>query len=60
MMFQTQLPRRNPLTIRVTIVLDEANNQKLRLIQAKQIKVSDHSVSFSKVLNEVLKGALKN
>ncbi len=45
--------------IRVTVVLDENNIEKLRGIQAKMIKSSTKSVSFSKVLNRVLDDGLK-
>ena len=40
---------------RVTIVLDEELIRKLREKQAKQIKESSKSVSFSQVVNETLK-----
>ena len=40
--------------IRVTIMLDEELAKKLRVRQAKFIAKSKASVSFSKVLNEVL------
>ncbi len=45
--------------IRVTIVLDESNAEKLRNIQAKLIKSSSKSVSFSYVLNRVVEEGLK-
>jgi len=45
--------------IRVTVVLDEINVEKLRNIQAKQIKHSSKSVSFSSVLNQVVEQGLK-
>ncbi len=45
---------------RITVVLDEDLLKKLRIIQAKQIKDSASSVSFSKVINETLKKSLKN
>jgi len=44
---------------RVTIVLDDANAEKLRNLQAKLIKTSSKSVSFSHVLNIVLEDGLK-
>ncbi|MCH9041456.1 MAG: hypothetical protein IIB80_04775 [Thaumarchaeota archaeon] len=44
--------------IRITIVLDEYNAKKLRTLQAKKICKSEKSVSFSKVLNEVLRKSL--
>ncbi len=44
---------------RITIILDEDLRKKLHEIQAKQIKQSTKSVSFSRVLNEVLRKGLK-
>ena len=45
--------------VRVTVVLDESNLEKLRGIQAKMIKTSTKSVSFSHVLNQVVGEGLK-
>ncbi len=45
--------------IRVTVVLDENNVEKLRGIQAKMIKSSTRSISFSFVLNRVVEEGLK-
>ncbi len=39
---------------RITIILDDDLLKKLHEIQAKQIKDSTKSVSFSRVLNEVV------
>jgi len=44
---------------RITIMLDDALKKKLHEIQAKQIRESKKSVSFSRVLNEVLRIGLK-
>ncbi len=44
---------------RVTIVLDDTNAEKLINLQAKMIKTSSWSVSFSHVLNIVLEYCLK-
>ena len=44
---------------RVTIVLDDSNAEKLRNLQAKMIKTSSKSVSFSHVLNIILEEGLK-
>jgi predicted transcriptional regulator len=44
---------------RITIILDDDLPKKLHEIQAKQIKQSIKSVSFSRVLNEVLHKGLK-
>ncbi len=40
---------------RVTIMLDENLEKKLRKIQAKLIKNSKKSMSFSKVVNDILR-----
>ena len=45
---------------RITIMLDDELVKKLRIMQAKLIKESTKSVSFSKVLNEMVKQGLKN
>ena len=44
---------------RITVVLDDDLTVWLRHIQAKQIKNSAHSVSFSRVLNDTLRKNLK-
>ena len=44
---------------RVTIVIDESIDKKLRLRQAKIIQQNQSSYSYSKVLNEVLRKCLK-
>jgi len=44
---------------RITIVLDEDLVKKLREKQAKQIKESTNSVSFSRVVNEILHKGLE-
>ena len=44
---------------RVTIMLDDDLDRKLRLVQAKAIQSTTSSVSFSGVLNEVLRNSLK-
>ena len=40
-------------------MIDEDNDKKLRLIQAKQIAKTSSSVSFSQVLNEAIRKQLK-
>ena len=45
--------------LRVTVVLDESNVEKLRGIQAKMLRGSTKSVSFSYVLNRVAEEGLK-
>ncbi len=44
---------------KITIMLEDGLLKKLHEIQAKQIKQSTKSVSFSQVLNEVLRKSLK-
>lgn len=44
---------------RITIMLDEDLDKKLRSIQAKAIQNTISSVSFSTVLNETLRNSLK-
>jgi len=44
---------------RITIMLDDDLLKKLHEIQAKQIKQSTKQVSFSHVMNEVLRKSLK-
>jgi hypothetical protein len=44
---------------RITIILEEDLVKKLHEMQAKQIKQSTKSVSFSHVLNEVLRKGIK-
>jgi len=44
---------------RITVVLDSSNVEKLRGIQAKMIRTSTKSISFSRVLNLVVSEGLK-
>jgi len=44
---------------RVTIMLEDDLDKKLRLIQAKAIQSTTSSVSFSTVLNNTLRTSLK-
>jgi predicted transcriptional regulator len=44
---------------RITIMLDDDLVKKLYEMQAKQIKESTKSVSFSSVLNEIVRKGLK-
>ena len=43
----------------ITVVLDESNVEKVRIIQAKLLRGSIKSVSFSYVLNRVIENGLK-
>ncbi|MCH7967915.1 MAG: hypothetical protein IH841_01475 [Thaumarchaeota archaeon] len=45
--------------VRITVVLDNLNVEKLRGIQAKMLRGSTKSVSFSYVLNRVTEEGLK-
>jgi len=47
------------MALRITIMLDDDIAKKLRLKQAKLLKTSTKSVSFSAVLNQTLREALK-
>jgi len=44
---------------RVTIMLDDDLDKKIRLVQAKAIQSTTSSVSFSRVINETLRNNLK-
>lgn len=44
---------------RVTIMIDKEIDKKLRMKQAKMIQLTTANVSYSRVLNEVLRKALK-
>jgi len=44
---------------RITVVLDDQVVKKLRIIQSKKISKSTKHVSFSRVINEELRKALK-
>jgi len=45
---------------RVTITIDEKLESKIRAIQAKKISESKKSISFSTVINEIIKNGIKN
>ncbi len=44
---------------RITIMIDDEIDKKLRLIQAKQIANTNSSVSYSHVLNDMLRKQIK-
>jgi len=44
---------------RITIMLDDDMDKKLRIKQAEMIKKTQSSVSFSKTINDVLRGKIK-
>jgi len=45
---------------RVTIVFDDELIKKLRIIQSKKLAKSECSVSFSRVVNDLVRDSLKN
>ena len=44
---------------RITIMIDDDLDKKVRVIQAKQIQRTNSSVSYSKTINEILRKHLK-
>jgi len=48
------------MTRRITVSLDENLESKIREIQVKMMTDTNRSVSFSRVLNNILKEGLKN
>lgn len=44
---------------RITVVLDDDLLKKLRFLQAKRIKETASTVSFSRIVNETLEKGLK-
>ena len=44
---------------RITIMIDDDLDKKLRLIQAKEITKTSSSISYSQVVNEMLRKQLK-
>ncbi len=44
---------------RITIMIDNELDKKLRLIQAKMIQTSQKSVSYSRVINDTLRRKIK-
>ena len=44
---------------RVTIMIDDDNDKKLRMLQAKHIQREQSSFSFSKTINQMLRKSLK-
>lgn len=47
------------MAIRKTIMLDDDLVKKIRAIQSKQLREQNQSISFSNVINQVLKEGLK-
>lgn len=48
------------MTKRVTIVIDDITNKKVRKLHSRLISESDHSVSFSRVVNLLMEEGLKH
>ncbi len=44
---------------RITIMLDDDLDKKIRLLQAKAIQSTASSVSFSSVINEIIRNSFK-
>lgn len=44
---------------RITIMVDDDVDKKVRIIQARKITNTNASVSYSKVINELLQSSLK-
>jgi len=44
---------------RVTIMIEDSLDKKIRILQAKQIQQEQSSVSYSRILNEQLRKGLK-
>ena len=47
------------MTKRITIILDDDLDKKLRLLQAKTIAAKKISYSYSKIVNETLRKGVK-
>ena len=47
------------MSVRLTIMLNSDIAKKLRTLQAKKIKESSSTVSFSRIIHEVLEKGLK-
>jgi len=56
---KTQLEKCPRMAKRITIMIDEDLDKKLRLMQAKQIHNTASSISYSKVINDVIRKQLK-
>jgi hypothetical protein len=44
---------------RITVMVDDENYKKLRILQAKLLLETNSSVSFSRVLNDTINNSLK-
>ena len=48
------------MSIRCTVMMDENLAKRIRIIQARLIRETNNSVSFSAVLNDIIKRGLKD
>ena len=44
---------------RITVMINNSLDKKLRMLQANQIQITQTSVSYSKIINETLRKVLK-
>ncbi len=44
---------------RITIMLDKESHKKLRILQAAKIRKTNSSVSFSAIMNDIIKKGLR-
>jgi hypothetical protein len=44
---------------RITVLIDDDLDKKLRILQAKKIQATNSSISYSKVINEILEAGFK-
>ena len=56
--FENKIEEQEIMVKRITIVLDDNFLKKFRFLQAKRIKESASSVSFSRIINEILEKGL--
>ena len=55
----SNVQRRNMMSKRVTIVIDDYLDKKLRIRQAKMIQQEQSAYSYSRVVNDTLRKVLK-
>jgi len=58
-MIQKRMMLQHNMTERITIMLNSDIAKKLRKLQAKKLTETSSSVSFSRIVNEVLEKGLK-
>ncbi len=57
--FENKIEEQEIMGKRITVVLDDDLLKKLRFLQAKRIKETASTVSFSRIVNETLEKGLK-